>query len=147
MPSLETLERFIARVEQNAHTEAIKEFYASNASMQENQSAPRIGRDTLVANERKTLARAKSVQSQCVRPIFQSGSHVVIRWIFDFEWKDNSKTHIEELAYSPQTLKLGRVNQRDDEAALVRIGIDADDVMNRVAVNSFSQSKPLVFLT
>ena len=99
MPSLETLERFIARVEQNAHAEAIEEFYASNASMQENQSAPRIGRDTLVANERKTLARAKSVQSQCVRPIFQSGSHVVIRWIFDFEWKDNSKTHIEELAY------------------------------------------------
>ena len=99
MPSLETLERFIARIEQNAHAEAIEEFYASNASMQENQSAPRVGRDFLVANERKTLARTKSVQSQCARPIFQNGNHVVIRWIFDVEWKDNSKTHIEELAY------------------------------------------------
>ena len=99
MPSNETLERFIARVEQNAHAEAIEEFYASNASMQENQSPPRVGRDELVATERKTLSRAKSVQSRCVRPVFQNGDHVVIRWIFDFEWKDNSKTHIEELAY------------------------------------------------
>lgn len=99
MPSLETLERFIARVEQNAHVEAIEEFYTSNASMQENQSAPRIGRDLLVANERKMLARARTVQSRCVRPIFQNGNHVVINWVFDFEWKDNSNTHIEELAY------------------------------------------------
>jgi len=79
MPSHETLEGFITRVEQNAHAEAIEAFYASNASMQENQSAPRTGRDTLVANERKTLARAKSVQSKCVRPIFQNGNCVVIR--------------------------------------------------------------------
>lgn len=99
MPSLETLERFIARVEQNAHAEAIENFYAADASMRENQSAPRVGRDVLVANERKMLARARSVQSRCVRPVFQNGSHVVIRWIFDFEWKDNSRTHIEELLY------------------------------------------------
>ncbi len=99
MPSPETLERFIALVEQNAHAEAIEEFYASNASMQENQSAPRVGRDMLVANERKTLSRARSIQSRCVRPICQHGDHVVIRWIFDFDWKDSSKTHIEELAY------------------------------------------------
>ena len=30
MPSNETLERFIARVEQNAHAEAIEEFYAGS---------------------------------------------------------------------------------------------------------------------
>jgi hypothetical protein len=52
MPDLETLERFIARVEQNAHAEAIQEFYAEGASMRENQSAPRVGRDTLVARAR-----------------------------------------------------------------------------------------------
>ena len=37
MPSNETLERFIARVEKNAHAEAIKEFYTVNASMRENR--------------------------------------------------------------------------------------------------------------
>jgi hypothetical protein len=46
MPSPDTLERFIARVEQNAHAEAIEEFYTENASMQENQSAPRVGAST-----------------------------------------------------------------------------------------------------
>lgn len=99
MPSSETLERFIARVEQNAHAEAIEEFYAPNASMQENRSAPRVGRDLLVAHERKVLSRVKSVASQCVRPALVNGDHVVIRWVFNFEWQDGSKTRIEELAY------------------------------------------------
>ena len=72
MPTPETLRRFITRVEQNAHAEAIEEFYAAEATMQENQSPPRVGRDLLVANERKVLARAKSVSSICVQPVFAS---------------------------------------------------------------------------
>lgn len=68
MPSPEVLERFIARVESNAHAEAIEEFYTEGASMRENNAAPRVGRDNLVAHERKVLARAKSVRSTCVRP-------------------------------------------------------------------------------
>ena len=99
MPTTETLERFIARVEQNAHAEACEEFYAENSSMQENQSTPRVGRDLHVANERKVFARAKSVTSKCIRPVFVSGDAVVIRWVFRFEWIDGSVTHMEELAY------------------------------------------------
>ena len=37
-------------------TETVKEFYAAYAFMQENQSAPRLGRDNHVANERKAMA-------------------------------------------------------------------------------------------
>ncbi|MEP6790303.1 MAG: nuclear transport factor 2 family protein [Ramlibacter sp.] len=99
MPSAETLERFIARVESNAHVEAIEEFYTENASMQENHTLPRLGRDALVAHEAAALARATSVQSTCVRPVFRNGDHVVIRWIFEFAWKDGSTGRIEELAY------------------------------------------------
>lgn len=99
MPTTETLERFIERVEQGLHAEAIEEFYAENASMRENLAAPRTGRDRLVALERKVLARARSVQSTCVRPVFVNDSHVVIRWIFEFEWKDGRATRMEELAY------------------------------------------------
>jgi hypothetical protein len=99
MPTSETLQRFIARVEQNAHAEAIEEFYTPDASMQENQMPPRIGRDLLVAHERKVLARAKSVKSTCVRPVFVHDEHVVIRWIFEFVWLDGSASRIEELAY------------------------------------------------
>ena len=99
MPTSDTLERFIARVEQNAHVEAVEEFYTANASMQENQSAPRVGRETHVANERRVLSRARTVMSTCVRPVFVHGDHVVIRWIFRFEWLDGTVTRMEELAW------------------------------------------------
>ena len=98
MPTPDTLERFIARVEQNAHVEAVEEFYTANASMQENQAAPRTGREAHVANERKVLARARSLTSKCVRPVFVSGDRVVVHWIFRFEWNDGSVTQMEELA-------------------------------------------------
>ena len=99
MPSPDTLERLISRVEENAHADAIAEFYAENASMQENQSTPRVGRDLLIARERAVLAKARSVKSTCVRPVFVSGDKVVIRWVFEFEWQDGSSTRMEELAY------------------------------------------------
>lgn len=60
MPTAETLERFIARVEGNAHAEAVEEFYTADASMQENQSAPRVGRDAHVANERTRLVASEN---------------------------------------------------------------------------------------
>jgi len=99
MPSAATLERFIARVESNAHVEAIEEFYAPDATMQENDSPPRVGRATLVESERRALARATSVTSQCVRPVFVEGDRVVIRWVFVFTYPDGSRMRIEELAY------------------------------------------------
>ncbi len=99
MPTPETIERFIARVEQNAHVEAVEEFYTADSSMQENQSAPRIGRDAHAANERRVLSRAKALTSRCVRPVFVNGDRVVIRWIFRFEWLDGTVTQMEELAY------------------------------------------------
>ena len=99
MPSAETVERFIAHVESNAHVESIEEFYTEHASMQENNDPPRMGRDTLVAHERKAMELAASVSSQCVRPVFQNGDHVVVRWIFEFTGKDGSVRRIEELAW------------------------------------------------
>ena len=99
MPSPQTLERFVARVESNAHVEAIQEFYTEAASMQENQKPPRQGRDTLVEGERRVLERALAVRSKCVRPVFVNGDHVVIRWQFRFEWPDGTVTDMEELAW------------------------------------------------
>jgi hypothetical protein len=99
MPTPDTLARFIARVESNAHVEAIQEFYTENASMQENNEPPRVGREKLVAHEARALSMAASVTSECVRPVFLNGDHVVIRWIFAFTGHDGSIRRIEELAY------------------------------------------------
>jgi len=89
----------IARVESNAHAEAIAEFYAEHGQMRENQGAPRVGRANLVAHEQSVLKRAKSVESICVRPVLINEAVVVIRWIFRFEWLDGTFTQMEELAY------------------------------------------------
>ena len=99
MPSTDTLERFIARVESGAHAEAIAEFYLEHAQMRENQSAPRVGRALLVAHEEAVLRRARSVDSTCARPVLVSGDIVVVRWNFRFQWQDGTATHMEELAY------------------------------------------------
>ena len=99
MPSPATLERFIARVEQNKHVEAIAEFYTDDASMQENLGEPRVGRALLMEGEARVMARARAVKSECVRPVLVNGDHVVIRWIFNFEWLDGSHGRIEELAW------------------------------------------------
>jgi hypothetical protein len=99
MPSPETLEKFIARVEQNAHVEAVEEFYTENSSMQENQAAPRIGRAAHAENERRVLSRTKSITSRCIRPLFVNGDRVVIRWQFRFEFLDGSIMEMDELSY------------------------------------------------
>lgn len=99
MPTAAVLERFIAAVESNRHAEAIEEFYTADASMQENNLPPRRGRDALVANERKVLARMKTVRSRCVRPVFVSGDSAVVRWIFEFETLEGTRIRMEELAY------------------------------------------------
>jgi hypothetical protein len=99
MPSADALNRFVAQVESNAHVEAIANFYAPHASMRENNAPPRVGREVLMAGEAATLAKMRSVQSTCVHPVFVNGDHVVIRWIFAFEYLDGSRARIEELAY------------------------------------------------
>jgi hypothetical protein len=99
MPTRDTLERFIALVEANAHIEALETFYTEDATMQENDEPPRLGRDAHIANERKVMAQVKALKSKCVRPLFVEGERVVIRWIFHFEWIDGTVTHLEELAY------------------------------------------------
>ena len=99
MPSPQTLERFIAMVESNDHARACELFYTEQSTMQENQGTPRVGRDAHVANERQVMARAESVTSTCVRPVLVDGDHVVIRWIFQFTWRDGSVTRMEELAW------------------------------------------------
>lgn len=99
MPESETIEQFISIVESNKHAIAIEKFYTENASMQENQSNPRVGRDNLILNEKKVMSRVKSMTSTCIRPFFVNDDYVVIKWRFRFEWKDNTISEIEEITH------------------------------------------------
>ncbi len=99
MPTQKRVEAFIAKVETNDHTAAIEAFYAENASIQENQTKPRIGKGNLIEHEKKMLAAAKKVSSKCIKPVLINGDHVVIKWKFQFIWLNDMVTDIEEVAF------------------------------------------------
>ena len=67
--------------------------------MRENMKDPHVGRERLMEREGRTMRKAKSVRSGCVRPVFVAGELVVLRWIFEFDWQDGTHTRLEELAY------------------------------------------------
>ncbi|HEY1632021.1 MAG TPA: nuclear transport factor 2 family protein [Rhizomicrobium sp.] len=99
MPTRETVQRFVDMVVSGRHDEAIEHFYTPDASMQENLTPPRKGRDGLVARERATMARFKEIHTTCVPPALIEGDTVVVHWIFEFVKADGGRIRIEELAH------------------------------------------------
>lgn len=99
MPTRDRVEALVRRVVENQHVSAIEEFYHDDATMQENLSAPRGPRSALVESERKLLQQHKAVDSKTIGPVFISGDHVVIQWVFEFTRPDDTVMRIEELAH------------------------------------------------
>jgi hypothetical protein len=52
MPSKQRVTEFIAQCERGQFVEALEEFYAADATMQENTDPPRLGLPALIENER-----------------------------------------------------------------------------------------------
>src|ERR1700753_419235 len=88
---------FIATVESNDHAGAIERFYTEDASMQENATPPRVGRDKLVAHERAFLDTLSQVTSKAVTSVVE-GDNVAIRWVFDFVLKSGKVRRADEVA-------------------------------------------------
>jgi hypothetical protein len=99
MPTVERVRDLISMVESGRFVEAIEEFYAPSASMQENVQAPRQGLETLVAGERRVLASFRSVRTLPVETFFVDGDRSVIRWVFEFTAHDGRSFRQDELAY------------------------------------------------
>ena len=98
MPIRQTVERFVELVEAGQGVAALDEFYAENASMQENQSAPRIGKAALLAHEIAAQASVSNMTARCIRPILIEGDTVVISWTFDYVDGQGRPVQFEELA-------------------------------------------------
>lgn len=98
MPSSNTVDSFIQLVEAGHTVEAMARFYADHASMQENESPPRVGKSALIEHEETALASIAAMKASCVRPVFLAGDSVVIRWIFEIQDKQGKAIRFEELA-------------------------------------------------
>ena len=97
MPSRARLDEFIAVVVSGDHAGAIDRYYTEDASMQENTSPPRVGRDVLVAHERAALDRAKSVVLTCVASVVED-DRVAINWVFEFVLHSGKTRRFDEVA-------------------------------------------------
>ena len=97
MPSRERLDEFIAVVESGDHAGAIERYYTEDSSMQENLSAPRVGRVVLVAHERGVLARMSHVYSKAMTSVVE-GDRVAIHWIFELTDKSGKVRRVDEVA-------------------------------------------------
>jgi hypothetical protein len=99
MPSADTLERFIARVESGAHAEAIAEFYVENGAIPRTKLL-RVSAGPAWSSTSKVFSSGPGRSSRCAFAPFSSTAPLrVIRWIFRFQWLDGTSTEMEELAY------------------------------------------------
>jgi SnoaL-like domain len=99
MPTRDLVQRFIGMVEAGRFVDAMRSFYAADASMQENNAAPRRGLPALIEHERKLLAAHGSVRAVAADLCLGSGDEVVIRWVFEFTGADCRTVHLDELAW------------------------------------------------
>lgn len=98
MPTRERVQAFVALVEQAQYVEALERFYHPDASMQDNQQAPRLGLDRLIADERATMARFATMRTDPVTDLLIDGDKVTIRWKFTFTTAQGPPMVMEEIA-------------------------------------------------
>ena len=99
MPARERVAALVALVEAGKYVEAIEQFYAEDATMQENNQPPRGPRAKLVEGEKKTLAAHKEARTLPGSTFVMDGDVAVIRWSFVFTRKDGTSFRLEELAW------------------------------------------------
>src|SRR5262245_3987197 len=100
MPSQKSVDAFTAQVLSGDHVGAIRDWYTADAWMQENQSAPRVGRELLMEHEAKALARVERVDTELLAPPVIDGERVIIRWRFTVVPKTGGgSASMEEVAW------------------------------------------------
>jgi ketosteroid isomerase-like protein len=107
MPSRDDVQRFVALVEGAQYMEALRDFYAEGASMQENGDPPRRGLQALLAQEAMVLKAFASVSTRPGSTVVIDGDQVAIRWAFEFVTRQGGGFTLEEIAL--QRWKDGRV--------------------------------------
>ncbi|KRQ02369.1 nuclear transport factor 2 family protein [Bradyrhizobium manausense] len=99
MPSRDVVVAFARRLENGEFVEAIEQYYTADAATYENNAAPTVGRDNLVAKERGVLAASKEVKAVRVGPSLIEGDNVASRWIFSFTNAEGVTRTLEEIAW------------------------------------------------
>ena len=97
MPTIERVRDFIARVESRDYVGALVDFYAEDATVQENFGDERRGRDALIAHEIDIASRFGSVPVRKVERFAVNGDTVFINLIFELKGKDGKVRILDEV--------------------------------------------------
>jgi ketosteroid isomerase-like protein len=97
MPTRERVLDFIDRMKRGESLELMPDFYAEDATAQENGAPPRVGLAALMAHERAALERFKFDRVDA--PSFSvDGDVVAINWVFELS-TPNGHVRLDEIAY------------------------------------------------
>ena len=98
MPARETVDAFIALVEQAQYVEALEGYYTSDSTMTENQEPPRVGLAAHIASERAVMGAFKALKTHPVSRVLIDGDLVMINWVFEFTAENGQKMIMDEVA-------------------------------------------------
>lgn len=87
--------------------DAINEFYAHDCAMQENGSAPTVGRDANIEREKQFLAQVKEWKGYTVKALATTGDTSLVECAMDFVHVSGAPVHMEQVAV--QRWKDGRI--------------------------------------
>jgi ketosteroid isomerase-like protein len=97
MPTRERAQAFVDAVVAGHFVQSIRDFYAEDATAQENLNPPRIGREAVIAHEQKTLDSMGPVKADCTT-LLVDGDRVVIGWRFDMTSHEGVTRRLDELS-------------------------------------------------
>jgi hypothetical protein len=97
MPSRERVQAFVDAVLARNFVQSIRDFYAEDATAQENLQPPRVGREALIAHETKALLSMGKVDAR-LTTLLVDGDRVVIGWRFDMTTHEGVTRRLDELS-------------------------------------------------
>jgi SnoaL-like domain len=92
MPSPDTVDRFVATVIGGDHVGAIERLHLEDASMRENRTNPRVGRDLLVRHEQQVMDAFKTITTSLIGAPVVHGDQVAIQWRFELTLHEEPST-------------------------------------------------------
>lgn len=97
MPTRERVQDFIDRMVRHESLELMPDFYAEDATAQENGKPPRVGLQALMANEKKALDRY-TFESVRAASFVVEGDRVAINWVLEMV-AGGRRFRLDEIAY------------------------------------------------
>jgi ketosteroid isomerase-like protein len=122
MSTRERVQELVRYVQAGRIPDAINEFYAENASMQENRQPPTEGKAANIAREQTFAESVERWHEVSARSVAVDGDQVLIEWVFDYTTREGQRIRMEEIAQ--QRWRDGKIEQERffyDSAALSHV--------------------------